>query len=78
MAERRIAFVRWVDSTSYKKLAEDETADIDYIENAGIIKEETKEYINLALYWNHTPDHFTETISIPKVCIKKIRRFTIK
>jgi len=81
MEDRKIAYVKWVDSTSYKKLAIDDTAPIDFIETSGIITEEIKGkhgHITLSMNWNHTADHYTESISIPNVAIKRVRRFKIE
>lgn len=81
MEDRKIAYVKWIDSTAYKKLAIDDTAPIDFIETAGIIKEEVKGkngHITLSMNWNHTADHYTESISIPNVAIKRVRRFKIE
>jgi len=74
---KRIAYVKWVDSTSTKKIAHGGSLGLDYIENAGIVVEETKELITLAFYSNWDKDHYTETLTIPKVAIKRVRRFKI-
>lgn len=74
---RKIAYVKWVDSTSTKKIAHGGSLDLDYIENAGIIVDDTPELITLAFYSNWDKDHYTETLTIPKVAVKKIRRYRI-
>lgn len=74
---RKIAFVRWVDSTSRKYVEHGAEPDIEYIETSGIIAHEDDKKITLALYWNHTPDKYTDTVTIPIEAIKKIRRFKI-
>lgn len=75
---RRIAYVRWVDSTSYGAIHKDDIKPRkDYIDTSGIIVYEDKDEIQLAMYFNHTPDHYTSDVTIPKECIKKVRRFKI-
>ena len=74
---KRIAYVKWVDSTSTKKMAHGDDLELDYIENAGIIVGEAPSAITLAFYSNWDKDHYTETLTIPKVAIKKIRRYKI-
>ena len=84
----KIAYVKWLDSTSQKKVkhGEESSGGLDHIENAGIIVHETfgpDGYIKLAFYSNWDQDHYTETITIPKfACSRKvggkIKRVTVK
>lgn len=76
----KIAFVKWVDSTSRGAIHKDnKELDDDYtIESSGIIVSEDKKVgIRLALHFNWKQDHYTQDIFIPKEAIKKIRRFKI-
>tara|TARA_R110000787_G_scaffold5761_2_gene20706 strand:+ start:2140 stop:2370 length:231 start_codon:yes stop_codon:yes gene_type:complete len=75
---KRIAFVRWKDSTSTKRLEHGERLETAYIENAGIIIHEDPEDITLGFYWNWDEEKYTETVTIPKCSIKNIRRFKIE
>jgi len=77
---RRIAYVRWVDSTSCGAIHKDDTEINEdyYIESSGLIVHEDKKVgITLALHFNWKQDHYTQDIFIPKEAIKKIRRFKI-
>jgi len=75
---RRIAYVRWIDSTSHGAVHKDSPKpEIGYIESSGLIVFEDDDIIQLALHFNWKQDHYTEDITIPKVAIKKIRRFKI-
>lgn len=75
---KRIAFVRWVDSTSTKKMAHGDSLPLDFIENAGILVEDVKDHVTLAFYSNWDKDAYTETLTIPREAIKKMRRFKIE
>ena len=74
----RIAYIKWVDSTDHGAIhKDDKSPKRDYIESAGHIVYQDENEIQLALHFNWKPDHYTETITIPKEAIKKVRRFKI-
>lgn len=74
---RQIAYVSWVDSTSYKKIQDGDEINVDTIETAGLVVKETDSFIAISNNFNHTPDTYTENIVIPKVCVKKLEIFDI-
>jgi hypothetical protein len=76
----KIAYVKWIDSTSRGAIHKDDKAIEDdyYIESSGLIVSEDKEVgIRLALHLNWKQDHYTQDIFIPKEAIKRIRRLKI-
>ena len=74
----KIAYVEWEDAVERKRIKEGEKAEIIIVKQAGMIVEDNVKEIVLAFYGNHTENYYQPAISIPKSCIKKIRRFTIK
>ena len=68
----KIAYVKWIDSTQFKKVkgGEESSVDIDEIESAGLVVRETPDMIALSPHWNHTPDTWDSPITIPKCSIK--------
>ena len=78
MEARRIAYVKWKDSTSTKRLEHGEKLDTCNVENSGFIVHEDEDDITLGFYYNWDEGKYTDTVTIPKCSKIKIRRFTIK
>jgi hypothetical protein len=69
-----IAFVKWVDSAGHsgQKATHDKLTPL-MVESAGILVENTDEYVCIAQDWFDELDQYRSLLSIPWCCIKEYK-----
>lgn len=73
----RIALIEWVDSSSNSGWHEPGNEDIAHCITVGVVYSENSERITLFTSKSHFGNH-CDSISIPKVCIKRIRKLGVR